>query len=128
MKRTFVTAVLAITASGIAVADDSLLTKQFSVCMDNSGGVTVAMLDCIGAETTTQDARLNGAYKKLGAQLTPARKKQLVAAQRLWIQYRDANCGFYADPDGGTLATVSASDCVLQATASRAKELENLVQ
>ena len=86
------------------------------------------MLDCIGTETTTQDARLNGAYKKLATQLTPNRKKQLLTAQRLWIQYRDANCKFYADPDGGTMATVNASDCVLQATAARAKELENFLE
>lgn len=116
------------TAVGSAVADDSLLTKKFSVCMDKSDGVTSSMLDCIGKETTTQDARLNGAYKKLATQLTPNRKKQLITAQRLWIQYRDANCKFYADPDGGTMATVNASDCVLQATAARAKELENFLE
>ncbi|MDA1379611.1 lysozyme inhibitor LprI family protein [Plesiomonas shigelloides subsp. oncorhynchi] len=77
-----------------------LFYKKYARCMDESGGVTASMLDCIGEETMTQDARLNGAYKKLGSQLAPDRKKQLVAAQRLWIQYRDANCRFYADPDG----------------------------
>ena len=126
MKR-FCLAVAVLISSSGAFADDGLLTKNFSVCLDKAGGVTASMLDCIGAELKTQDARLNGAYKKLSAQLNPARKKQLVAAQRLWIQYRDANCAFYADPDGGTMAGVSASDCLLQATASRAKELENFL-
>ena len=58
------------------------------------------------------------------AQLSPARKKQLQDAQRAWIKYRDANCNFYADPDGGTMATVNANDCFMSATEARAKELE----
>ena len=107
-----------------AAADDNGLSKQFSTCMDKSGGVTVDMLDCIGAETKRQDVRLNKAYKEVMPQLSPARKKQLQDAQRAWIKYRDANCNFYADPDGGTMATVSSSYCFMSATASRAKELE----
>ncbi len=107
-----------------AAADDAGLSKQFSTCMDKSGGVTVDMLDCIGAETKRQDVRLNKAYKEVMPQLSPARKKQLQDAQRAWIKYRDANCNFYADPDGGTMATVSSSYCFMSATASRAKELE----
>lgn len=58
------------------------------------------------------------------AQLSPARNKELQAAQRAWIKFRDANCNFYADPEGGTMATVSSNDCFMLATASRAKELE----
>jgi len=111
--------------SQMASADDTGLTKQFSACMDKSGGVTVDMLDCIGAETKRQDARLNKAYKEVMPQLSPARKKQLQDTQRAWIKYRDANCNFYADPDGGTMATVSSNDCFMSATASRAKELES---
>ena len=101
-------------------------TSSYSTCMDRSGGVTVEMLDCIGRELEIQDAMLNAAYRDLGARLSPARKQQLTAAQRLWIQYRDANCGFYADPDGGTLATVASNECVLRETSERAEELKLL--
>lgn len=110
--------------SQLAVAANDGLSKQFSTCIDKSGGVTHAMLDCIATETKAQDVRLNKAYKELMAQLTPERKKQLQEAQRAWLKYRDANCGFYADPDGGSLATVNSNDCFMTATASRAKELE----
>lgn len=88
----------------------------------------MAMLDCLGAETRLQDARLNATYKLLMADVSAARKKQLQDAQRAWIKYRDANCGFYADPEGGTLANVSASDCMMQMTLHRAHELEMLRQ
>lgn len=124
MKKFLVAGLTLFCLSQIASADDTGLTKQFSACMDKSGGVTVDMLNCIGAETKSQDARLNKAYKEVMSQLSPARKKQLQDAQRAWIKYRDANCNFYADPDGGTMATVSSNDCFMSATASRAKELE----
>lgn len=86
------------------------------------------MIECIDAEAQRQDGRLNKAYKALMAGLSAERKKQLLDAQRNWIKFRDANCGFYYDPDGGTMARVSANDCVMNMTAGRAKELENLRQ
>ncbi len=113
--------------TSVHAADEDLFTGRFEACIEQSGGVTVEMLNCIGEETRTQDARLNGAYKALRSQLTPARKQELLAAQRIWIQYRDANCSFYAGPDGGTSATVAANYCVLQETAERAKELEDFL-
>ncbi len=112
--------------SSVVAADEDLYTGRYGNCMDQSGGVTVNMLNCIGEELASQDARLNGAYKKLRSQLTPTRKQALLTAQRLWIQYRDANCNFYADPEGGTLANLLANECVLRETAERAKELEDL--
>ena len=123
-KKSFIAGLVALCLSQIASAEDVGLTKLFSACMDKSGGVTVDMLDCISAETKRQDDRLNKAYKEVMAQLSPARKKQLQDAQRAWIKYRDANCNFYADPDGGTMATVNANDCFMSATEARAKELE----
>ena len=103
-------------------------SKQFSTCMDKSGGVTSSMVECIVTENKLQDARLNKAYKALGADLPPARKAQLLEAQRAWIKFRDSNCSFYDDPDGGSMARVSANECVMRATTERARELEMLKQ
>ena len=118
----------AIALTPSAHAEESNLSQEFSICMDKSQGVTVSMIDCIDAETKKQDTRLNKAYKEVMGQLPAKRKKQLQEAQRLWMSYRDANCSFYADPDGGTMATVTANDCYLTATAARAKELEGFKQ
>lgn len=93
--------------------------------MDTSGGATVNIINCIGEEIKTQDARLNGAYQKLRNNISGERRQELLDAQRLWIQYRDSNCQFYATA-GGTLAMVASNECVLRETAQRAKELENL--
>jgi uncharacterized protein YecT (DUF1311 family) len=113
--------------SHAALAEDDVgLSKKFSRCMDSAGGTTTGMVDCISTEAKQQDVRLNKAYKELMATLSPERKKQLQEAQRAWIKFRDANCDFYYDPDGGSLARVSANDCAMSSTARRAKELESL--
>ena len=109
-------------------AEDAGLTTQFTSCIDKSNGVTQSMMECIGAETQRQDARLNNAYKVLMNELSSERKKQLQEAQRAWIKFRDSNCGFYFDPEGGTMARVSANECMMSMTANRAQELENLNQ
>ncbi len=130
MKKSLLYITLAIAASsplGVQ-AQSSDLSKQFSACMDKSGGVTQDMVECIGAETQRQDLRLNKSYKALMATLSPERKKQLQEAQRAWIKFRDSNCSFYFDPDGGSMARINANDCVMTMTANRAKELENLTQ
>lgn len=105
-------------------ADDIGLTQQYSACMDKAAGVTANMVDCIGVETKLQDNRLNKAYKEVIGQISPSRKKELQDVQRSWIKYRDANCKFYADPDGGTMAALRVNDCFMSATASRAREIE----
>lgn len=114
-------------ASCMAHGAEAAYTDNYSDCLDKSGGVTVDMLNCIDAELVLQDTRLNHAYKALRAQLGSGRRKQLIAVQRLWIQYRDANCKFHADPDGGTAAALIANECVLSETSARAKELEDMV-
>ena len=122
-------ALAAATTMPLAVhAQEINLTKQFSVCMDKADGVTQNMVECIDAEIKRQDARLNKAYKALVADLNPERKKQLLEAQRAWLKFRDTNCAFYYDPEGGTIARVQAVDCMMTMTASRAKELENFNQ
>jgi uncharacterized protein YecT (DUF1311 family) len=111
-----------------ASAREPGLTKQHAACMDKSGDTTAAMIECMTVETKRQDVLLNKAYKALMTDLSPARKTQLQDAQRAWMKYRDANCSFYYDPNGGTLARVSANDCVMTYTAERARELESFKQ
>jgi uncharacterized protein YecT (DUF1311 family) len=113
-------------AAGPVGAAERETSKEYAACLDKSGGVTPEMMDCISAETKRQDARLNENYKRLLSKLSANRKKTLTEAQRAWISFRDANCRFYYDLDGGSLARVSASECTLNATADRATELKQL--
>ncbi|NLY28258.1 MAG: DUF1311 domain-containing protein [Alcaligenaceae bacterium] len=126
-NRIITTAFVALALAGIASAesadDSAKYSKAFTSCMDNSGGVTLNMVECMNAELTRQDAKLNAEYKVLMNSLSAERKTQLRTAQRAWITYRDENCTFYYDPDGGTMARLEANMCVVRMTAERASAL-----
>jgi uncharacterized protein YecT (DUF1311 family) len=105
-------------------AADSEMSQAYLECIDKSNGVTSEMLDCISAEFTRQDARLNENYKRLMSKLSAKRKEGLLEAQRAWIKFRDTNCSFYYDPEGGSAAHLVSNGCILNATADRATELK----
>jgi len=113
-------------STSLAVPADRELTQEHSACLEKSHGITAEMINCMLAETRRQDARLNENYKKLLSKSATERKNALIEAQRAWIRFRDANCGFYADPEGGSAARMAANECILNATADRAKELQLL--
>ena len=116
---------LLLNTPALAVADTEM-SKEYSGCIDRSNGVTSEMLDCISAEFSRQDARLNENYKRLMSKLSSKRKEGLLEAQRAWIKFRDANCDFYYDPESGSAAHLASTSCMLNATADRATELESL--
>jgi uncharacterized protein YecT (DUF1311 family) len=79
------------------------------------------------AKTALGDQRLNAAYKAMQARIEPTQRQPLVLAQRLWVQYRDANCGFYRTQDG-SIRQVQAAECVRSMTDDRARELESAMK
>jgi len=89
------------------------------------GGSTVEMVDCINTNTAQWDKRMNAAYQQLLKDVGDQQRDQLRVAQRLWVQYRDANCHYYALGEG-TIASIETSDCVRSMTETRARELEGL--
>jgi uncharacterized protein YecT (DUF1311 family) len=113
--------------SGLACAQaEERTSKSYAACLDKAGGVTFAMQDCISEELERQDRRLNGAYEALMRSVPEKRRAQLRDAQRKWIAFRDANCEFYYDPQGGSAARLASNECVVTLTADRAHELETL--
>ena len=88
-------------------------------------GNTFQMVECLKAKTAQWDKRLNIAYQQALKDAVPAQRDPLRAAQRLWIQYRDANCLYYGLGEG-TIARLDAGECMRSMTEARAKELEGL--
>ncbi len=88
-------------------------------------GNTFQMVECLKAKTAVWDKRLNVAYQKAVQDAQPAQRDQLRAAQRLWVQYRDANCLYYGMGEG-TIARLDAGECMRSMTEARAKEFEGL--
>jgi uncharacterized protein YecT (DUF1311 family) len=88
---------------------------------------TVATVDCVNAKTKIWNDRLNKAYQDLSHRLDARQLGPLKDAQRLWIKYRDANCGFYGSQEG-TIRQIQAAECMRSMTKDRAFELENAMK
>ena len=89
----------------------------------NCDGSTYEMVDCLKAKTAYWDKRMTIAYQRMLKAGEQKQREQLRVAQRLWIQYRDANCLYY-DLGEGTIARIEAGECMRSMTEARAKELE----
>ena len=88
-------------------------------------GSTFEMVECLKAKTAQWDKRMTTAYQQAMKDAAQQQREQLRAAQRLWIQYRDANCLYYGMGEG-TIARLDAGECMRNMTEARARELEGL--
>jgi uncharacterized protein YecT (DUF1311 family) len=88
-------------------------------------GNTFEMVECLKTRTAQWDKRMTVAYQQALKDAVPQQRDQLRAAQRLWIQYRDANCLYYGMGEG-TIARIDAAECMRNMTEARARELENV--
>jgi uncharacterized protein YecT (DUF1311 family) len=106
----------------VALAGSAALAQEEEAedCSDRDS--TPEIVQCLGAQAAEWDRQLNTAYQKLLASVPARQRDSLRAAQRLWVQYRDANCQYYALGEG-TIARIEAAECRRSMTESRAKEL-----
>jgi uncharacterized protein YecT (DUF1311 family) len=84
---------------------------------------TQSIVECHQLRARAADADLNSSYGAALARVPGQQARQLQAAQRAWIAYRDANCRAYAAGEG-TIARIEATQCVVDTTIGRARELE----
>jgi uncharacterized protein YecT (DUF1311 family) len=90
---------------------------------------TMAMADCLRRETAIWDERLNAAYKSWTSKcdspdICEARRK----LERAWLADRDARCTLpQVEAQGGTIAILEGSDCMLDATARQAIWIEQRI-
>jgi uncharacterized protein YecT (DUF1311 family) len=113
--------------------------QMSSVCMDTEEGghSTLGMVSCLSAEADAWDRWLNTEYvtARAGADAVDIeeakffpefarRAETLLAAQRAWIVFRDAECDLaYAEWGSGSMRNIAYADCRLQMTAERTLRL-----
>jgi uncharacterized protein YecT (DUF1311 family) len=110
-----------------ATGDTSCLGQASQACLAEAGETTLTTLACIGAETQAWDSLLNTEYKARRAEMDKTGlTDKLVAAQRAWVAFRDAECGLEVARWGdGTLAGVVGANCLMEMTAARAAQLRD---
>jgi hypothetical protein len=72
---------------------------------------------------STVECSLQGAAARIDA----PQHQPVLAAQRLWVQYRDANYGFYGVQDG-SIRQLQAAECIRSMTGARAREREKAME
>lgn len=102
---------------------------SFAFAQDNCGDKTnqTDMNICAGQAYAKSDKELNAVYQQIEARLKDDAdtKKLLVAAQKAWIGFRDAECNFSSSTvAGGTAYPFISSTCLDGMTQSRIKDLK----
>ena len=98
------------------------MNEQRSPC--KNAGSTSDSVACLSRARVSSDAALNSLYREIQKRLDGDEAKQLIATGKLWIQYRDSNCGAERDLYGpGTAAGPAYLACLDAMTRERTKEL-----
>lgn len=99
--------------------------KEYVTCGQQPS--TVQITDCLLAAAERWDKRLNAAYQKIMTNQPVEQQERMRKAERLWVQFRDANCDYYINIPG-TRANYIYAECRRVLTAQRAIELEAAVR
>jgi len=102
---------------------------EMKACIDQSNGVSTAMLDCGKVEIDKFDARLNAAYNTLMHREQGPQRARLQREQRAWLKHhlREAH-RLAADPNNGSAAFLTSQSFELDDLSARTAELEKRVQ
>lgn len=92
---------------------------------------TVEMQECALKKYRAADTELNAAYQVLVDKIKSAsyqNGQRLVATQKAWIKFRDANADFEASfYDGGSIKDQIRLDALTRMTQARTKEINDLI-
>jgi len=84
-----------------------------------------AMNACASEIAKKSDAELNALYKQVEQRLEGEKKARLVAAQRSWIAFRNAECKFMTSgADGGSIYPMVSNQCFDGLTKKRIEDLK----
>jgi uncharacterized protein YecT (DUF1311 family) len=111
---------LAIAPASIAFAEDC-----------GSAATQTEMNACAAQNNQKADARLNALYRQITGRLKDDSDatKALVAAQRAWISFRDAECAFVGSKTaGGSVNPAIVAQCKTGLTELRVKDFEYFLQ
>jgi uncharacterized protein YecT (DUF1311 family) len=93
----------------------------------NTSAAAIALDNCFARTYRAADDQLNQLYKQIRQVLTPGQQQQLLAAQRLWLQLRDATCRAESDLyKGGDAESPAYSACLEGETRQRTADLKTI--
>ncbi|AZD49704.1 lysozyme inhibitor LprI family protein [Pseudomonas chlororaphis] len=109
-----------------------LLLTPLAQAADCANATTqAAMNQCAAEQHQAADKELNTLYQRITQRLkdNPDGKKLLVSAQRAWVAFRDAECGFAASGvAGGSVYPLIYSNCTTDLTKARVEAFKTYLK
>lgn len=121
---------LALCAAALGVVAAAPLSSVYAADCANAQD-QATMNECAGNAFKTSDDELNKLYKQIRSRLKddPDTTKLLVAAQRAWVAYRDAECNFQSSKVlGGSVYPMIAAMCLTGETQHRVAAFKSYLQ
>jgi uncharacterized protein YecT (DUF1311 family) len=110
------------------VSGEQLLLRAAHECKGWTlprGSITADAYDCFFAASKKADTELNKFYRRVQTVVDGDELVKLREAQRLWIQFRDANCSAEHEPyEGGSAGPMVKVACLEAVTRHRTEELQ----
>lgn len=97
---------------------------EYQECSANS---TVEIVNCVSVRTKNWEDRLTVEYETALARVDQAHREPLRSAQRLWLEYREANCRFYYSREG-SIRQIESAECLRWMTEARVLKLQQMRQ
>jgi uncharacterized protein YecT (DUF1311 family) len=108
------------------------MSREYDACIAQANGVTAEVQRCANNELERQTVRLNRALLMIrdSVRISVQRKHELESKQKAWEVSRNEDCMAEAQrqADGGSTASVIATDCAVFKTAERADQLEAIAR
>lgn len=102
-------------------------TQAFALDCKNAT-TTVDMNQCVASEQKQMEATLNLTYQRVLRAQPPRVKAKLIAAQRMWLKFREADCdAMFEKYAGGTMRNAAVLGCMQRRAGQRIKELDDYV-
>jgi uncharacterized protein YecT (DUF1311 family) len=122
--RTTLAFILTTIFTQFSFADSQELRSAEKECGEHMSYKQIS--DCFSTLYSKADKELNEQYSILSNSLDLENKNNLVAAQRLWVKFRDADCIFYEPrKESDNLFSSSRSICLTRRTLDRLEQLES---
>ncbi len=122
--RSMLAFILAIIFTNFSLADSQNLRSEEKECGEHMSYKQIS--GCYSTLYRKADKELNDQYSKLRNSLDLENRKNLVAAQQLWVKFRDADCVFYEPRnESDNLVSSGRSICLTRRTLDRLEQLES---
>lgn len=119
----------AVWAAVLVPAASASHAQSYEQCQAEAEGNTMSLKDCDAAELDRREATLNTLYKQVLHAVRPERQAGLRKAERAWVAFADAECGFHRSAEtGGTDAPLVYNACRLELMARRIDDLRRALK